>query len=177
MHPLDKFKYCPVCGSDRFAESDNKSKQCPKCGFRYYLNAVAAVAAFIVDTDNNRLLLCKRGKEPEKGTWDLPGGFVDPGESAEEAIAREISEELNLKTHNIRYLFSIPNEYYYSGFNVRTLDMFYMVEVGDLSGLMPNDDVEKVEFFPFNMVDISTIGLKSIKMAVEKFLATHIAKP
>lgn len=177
MHPLDKFKYCPACGSDRFAESDDKSKQCPKCGFHYYLNAVAAVAAFIVDADNNRLLLCKRGKEPEKGTWDLPGGFVDPGESAEDAVKREVLEELNLQTENLRYLFSIPNEYYYSGFNVRTLDMFYFIEVADLTGLTPNDDVDKAEFVSFQMIDISTIGLKSIKVAVEKFLTLYGAKP
>ena len=56
MHPLDKFKYCPVCGADNFTENDDKSKKCHKCGFRYYLNAVSAVAGFIVD-DNNQCLL------------------------------------------------------------------------------------------------------------------------
>ena len=108
MHPLDKFKYCPVCGADNFTENDDKSKKCHKCGFRYYLNAVSAVAGFIVD-DNNRLLLCRRAKEPLKGTLDLPGGFVDIGETAEDAIRREVKEELNLHTDSIRFLFSIPN--------------------------------------------------------------------
>ena len=175
MHLLDKFKYCPACGSDRFVESDEKSKQCLRCGFKYYLNAVSAVAAFVVDNDN-RLLLCRRANDPAKGTWDLPGGFVDPDETAEEAITREIYEELGFEIESFRYLFSIPNEYYYSGFNVRTLDMFYLVQVVDDSKPIAKDDVESAEFIPMDSIDISTIGLKSIKVAVEKFLADYISQ-
>ena len=173
MHPLDKFKYCPVCGADNFTENDDKSKKCHKCGFRYYLNAVLAVAGFIVD-DNNRLLLCRRAKEPLKGTLDLPGGFVDIGETAEDAIRREVKEELNLHTDSIRYLFSIPNEYLYSGFNVRTLDMFFMIKISDLSTLTAKDDVAQAMFIPFDQININSIGLKSIKIAVEKFLASRV---
>ena len=173
MHPLDKFKYCPVCGADNFTENDDKSKKCHKCGFRYYLNAVSAVAGFILD-DNNRLLLCRRAKEPLKGTWDLPGGFVDIGETAEDAIRREVKEELNLHTDSIRYLFSIPNEYLYSGFNVRTLDMFFMIKISDMSTLTPKDDVAQAMFIPFDQININSIGLKSIKIAVEKFLASRV---
>ena len=173
MHPLDKFKYCPVCGADNFTENDGKSKKCHKCGFRYYLNAVSAVAGFIVD-DNNRLLLCRRAKEPLKGTWDLPGGFVDIGETSEDAIRREVKEELNLHTDSIRYLFSIPNEYLYSGFNVRTLDMFFMIKISDMSTLTAKDDVAQAMFIPFDQININSIGLKSIKIAVEKFLASRV---
>ena len=173
MHPLDKFKYCPVCGADNFTENDDKSKKCHKCGFRYYLNAVSAVAGFIVD-DNNRLLLCRRAKEPLKGTLDLPGGFVDIGETAEDAIRREVKEELNLHPDSIRYLFSIPNEYLYSGFNVRTLDMFFMIKISDLSILTAKDDVAQAMFIPFDQININSIGLKSIKIAVEKFLASRV---
>jgi MutT/NUDIX family protein len=173
MHPLDKFKYCPICGADNFTENDDKSKKCHKCGFRYYLNAVSAVAGFIVD-DNNRLLLCRRAKEPLKGTLDLPGGFVDIGETAEDAIRREVKEELNLHTDSIRYLFSIPNEYLYSGFNVRTLDMFFMIKISDMSTLTAKDDVAQAMFIPFDQININSIGLKSIKIAVEKFLASRV---
>ena len=124
--------------------------------------------------DNNRLLLCRRAKEPLKGTWDLPGGFVDIGETAEDAIRREVKEELNLHTDSIRYLFSIPNEYLYSGFNVRTLDMFFMIKISDLSILTAKDDVEQAMFIPFDQININSIGLKSIKIAVEKFLASRV---
>ncbi len=168
-HLLDKFKFCPVCGADGFKSNDWKSKQCPKCGFRYYLNAVSAVAGFIVDADG-KVLLCRRAKEPMKDTWDLPGGFVDAGETAESAIVREIEEELNISPTNISYLFSIPNQYFYSGFNVHTLDMFYKLEVADFSSLKPADDVSEAIFLDANDINISEIGLESIKKAMVRFL-------
>ena len=49
MHVLEKFKYCPVCGSEHFEEQNAKSKCCENCGFEYYLNPSAAVAAFILN--------------------------------------------------------------------------------------------------------------------------------
>lgn len=71
MHPLEKFKYCPVCGSKHFVENDEKSKKCENCGFVYYVNPSAATAAFILN-DKNELLVLTRKKEPAKGTLDLP---------------------------------------------------------------------------------------------------------
>lgn len=172
LHPLEKFRYCPVCGSEQFREQNDRSKLCHQCGFHYYLNAVSAVAGFIVD-NSNKLLLCVRSQEPQKGMLDLPGGFIDIAETAEEAIQREIFEELNLKIDSIEYLFSVPNEYLYSDFNVRTLDMFFKIKIIDFSVLKSKDDVLETVFVSFSDVDIEKIGLKSIKIAVSKFLSIH----
>ena len=46
-HPLDKFRYCPVCGSERFEVNNVKSKKCQACGFTYYMNPSAATVAVI----------------------------------------------------------------------------------------------------------------------------------
>ena len=53
MHPLEKFKYCPVCGSKHFEIHDEKSKKCENCGFEYYLNPSAATAAIILNENEN----------------------------------------------------------------------------------------------------------------------------
>ena len=54
--------------------------------------------------------------------------------------------------------------------------MFYLVQVADFSKPIAKDDVESAEFIPIDSIDISTIGLKSIKIAVKKFLADYISQ-
>ena len=75
-HPLYQFQFCPVCGAKAFVEHNEKAKKCMVCGFVYYFNPSSAVACFIKNA-KGELLLVRRGKEPAKGTLDLPGGFVD----------------------------------------------------------------------------------------------------
>ncbi|MGN1063347.1 MAG: DNA mismatch repair protein MutT, partial [Alphaproteobacteria bacterium] len=74
MHPLNLFRFCPKCGSNRFQESSPFSKKCADCGFEYFKNPVIGVAVAAFDTQD-RLLCIRRGKEPAKGTLGLPGGF------------------------------------------------------------------------------------------------------
>ena len=82
-HPLHLFKYCPRCGSAHFSINDFKSKRCGDCEFVFYFNPLSATVALILDS-KNRLLVARRAKEPAKGTLDLPGGFSDSFETAEE---------------------------------------------------------------------------------------------
>ncbi|MEI7504485.1 MAG: NUDIX domain-containing protein [Paludibacter sp.] len=167
------FTHCPTCGSSAFKQNNIKSKRCEACGFVFYMNASAAVAAFILN-DAGELLVCKRGKEPAKGTWDLPGGFVDGDESAEEAIEREICEELQVKVTKAKYLFSLPNLYEYSGLTVPTLDMFFSCTVEETKHLVPSDDVEDCFFVALNEINPELFGLKSIKKAVALFLKMKV---
>ena len=91
IHPFDTFHYCPKCGG-KFEEHNEKSYRCEQCGFVYYFNPSAATVAVIVN-ERDELLVCRRAKEPAKGTLDLPGGFCDMYETAEEGVAREVREE------------------------------------------------------------------------------------
>ncbi len=111
-HPLELFRYCPKCGSSDFMIHNALSRHCANCGFTYYQNPRASTAAFILNA-RGELLVARRGKEPAKGTLDLPGGFVDNNENAEQGMVREIREETGLviDAGDIRYMFSIPNEW------------------------------------------------------------------
>ena len=101
-HPLSQFRYCPKCGSEHFDIHNEKSKQCKDCGFVYYFNPSSASVALILNKQNE-LLVCRRAKEPAKGTLDLPGGFIDMAETGEEGVAREVKEETGLDVTNITY--------------------------------------------------------------------------
>jgi len=168
-HPLDKFRFCPVCGSARWEINNFKSKHCTDCGFTYYGNPSAAVACFI-QNEAGDLLVCRRAKDPAKGTLDLPGGFVDMDESAEEALRREIKEELNLGLTDIRFLQSLPNLYEYSGMVIHTLDLFFAAKVEDFTPLHAADDVKEAFFRKLNTISPDEFGLVSIKKGIIAFL-------
>lgn len=148
-HPEEVIKYCPRCGSNAFKTNDiGRSFKCEECHLDYYINNSAAVACLIFNPEG-KLLLTRRAIEPAKGMLDLPGGFVDPMESAEAAVIREIKEELGVQVTNAAYLASFPNEYIYSGFSVFTVDLAFVCTIDDLSAIVPADDVSAVEFiFP-----------------------------
>ena len=174
-HVLEKFKSCPVCGSNHFEENNIKSKKCRDCGFTYYLNPSSATVAFILN-EKDEMLVVRRKNEPAKGTLDLPGGFVDMDETGEEGVMREVKEETGLDATEVSYQFSIPNLYLYSGFLVHTLDMFYIVKAKDLSHVQAMDDAEESYWIPLADIHPEEFGLGSIRQGVTKFLAKHKSK-
>ncbi len=169
MHFSELFTHCPTCGSNNFPQNNEKSKRCKSCGFVFYVNPSAAVAAFIINEAGD-LLVCKRGKEPEKGTWDLPGGFVDGNETAENALIREVNEELQAKVIDYKYIFSLPNLYEYSGMTIPTLDLFFICKISNDDKLIASDDVADCFFVPIKDIKTDYFGLKSIKKGVGIFL-------
>ena len=168
QHPLHLFKHCPRCGSTEFNINDEKSKRCGECGFIYYFNPLAATVAIITNS-RGELLVATRSKEPAKGTLDLPGGFCDSYETAEEGVAREVLEETGLKVTGTRYLFTIPNIYNYSGMELHTMDMFFECSVGDTCTLLANDDVAALRWVAIEELDSKDFGLQSISRSIEMF--------
>ncbi|MBN2766900.1 MAG: NUDIX domain-containing protein [Paludibacteraceae bacterium] len=175
MHYSKLFQYCPVCGSSRFVLNNEKSLKCSECDFVLYVNPSSAVAAFVMN-QARELLVCRRAKEPAMGTLDLPGGFVDGNETAEMAVAREIKEELGAETITLKYLFSLPNEYLYSGLTIPTLDMFYECSIADYENIVAADDVAECFFVPLDALNPRDFGLLSIKNAVEIFRNSFVVK-
>lgn len=164
-HPLEIFGYCPRCGSNHFDVHDFKSKKCSNCGFILYFNPIAATVAVIVN-EQGELLVARRAKEPAKGTLDLPGGFADSFETAEEGVAREVAEETGLTVTNTHYLFSLPNKYIYSGFEEHTLDLFFLCKV-ESKPLTPADDVEELRWMAPEKIVAEEFGLLSIRKGIE----------
>ncbi|MDR2815097.1 MAG: NUDIX domain-containing protein [Proteiniphilum sp.] len=168
-HPLQQFQFCPKCGSKQFLEHNEKSKKCAGCGFTYYFNSSAAVVA-VIENGKGEILIARRAKDPAKGALDLPGGFVDMYETAEEAVIREIREETSLSINSLQYLFSIPNIYLYSGFEVHTVDAFFRCKVNEYNHLTAQDDVSELFFLAYDRLNPADFGLHSIRKGVEKLL-------
>lgn len=167
---ISQFRHCPRCGTGALERHSEKSVSCPACGFLFFFNAAAAVAALITDPQN-RLLITRRALNPAQGTLDLPGGFVDTHETAEESLNREVREELNLEITGLRYLFSVPNIYDYAGVRYHTLDLAFACTVRDLKMARPSDEVAEILFLLPEELDANAFGLKSIKEIIVRFIA------
>ena len=168
-HPLALFKYCPCCGAADFSIHDARSKRCGQCGFTYYHNASASTVAVILN-DRAELLVTRRAFEPAKGTLDLPGGFVDPDEAIEAGCLREVKEETGAQAEIVRYLFSLPNTYNYSGFDVHTADSFFLCRLQEGQKVAPSDDAAELMWIPLEKLRPEDFGLGSIRRGVEKLI-------
>lgn len=146
---------------------DARSKRCGSCGFVYYHNASAAVVA-VIRNSCGELLVARRAFSPAKGTLDLPGGFVDPGESIEAGCLREIKEETGAEAGIERYLFSLPNTYSYSGFEVHTADSFFLCRLSEGSIVEAGDDAAELMWLPLSELRAEEFGLASVREGVRR---------
>jgi 8-oxo-dGTP diphosphatase len=90
------YSFCPKCGGRlalRLIEHRERLV-CGQCRFVFYQNSKPCTGVLVID--QNKLLLIKRAIEPFKGYWDIPGGFLEPGEHPEIGAMREILEETGL---------------------------------------------------------------------------------
>ena len=161
------FKYCPNCKSEHFEFPNNVRFICHDCNFTYYHNIAAAVA--IVFTFEDKVLFTVRNVEPDKGKWDLPGGFIDPGENAEEAACREIKEELGIevKPNDLKYITTSPNNYLYKNVPYRTMDIFYEIPLQtDVISITAEDEIQDLIWVKCSEIDVNQIGFVSIRKVI-----------
>ncbi len=161
------FKFCPNCKSEDFSFENNFKFQCNSCNFILYHNIAAAVAVIIKHKD--KILFTVRNVDPDKGMWDLPGGFIDPNENAEEAACREIKEELgiDLLPSNLRYITTAPNNYLYKNVPYRTMDIFYEYSVASNEiSINAKDEIKELIWVNKNEIQTERIGFISIKNVI-----------
>jgi ADP-ribose pyrophosphatase YjhB (NUDIX family) len=114
---LEDVRYCPRCAAEAQIAYP-RSIHCPSCGYGAYYNP-KPVACAIPTADDGELWLMRRGFQPQRGSWSMPGGFVDLGESVEDAARREVQEEMALEIE-IRHLVGV-----YSRAQDRTVVVVY----------------------------------------------------
>jgi 8-oxo-dGTP diphosphatase len=88
-------RFCPFCGQPNRKVVAGRHRKCPACGLHDWRNPAPAVGCAILRPGKAgpEILLSRRAGPPKKGQWDLVGGFLDAGETPEEAVRREVEEE------------------------------------------------------------------------------------
>lgn len=104
-HWLRTSRHCPRCGQPAAAEPGDWGRRCPTCDFTHYPRVSPCVIVLI--HDGPRILLARQPRFPP-GMFGLVAGFVEPGESLEECVAREVAEEVGVQVSDLRYFRSQP---------------------------------------------------------------------
>ncbi|KAA0011912.1 NUDIX hydrolase [Billgrantia pellis] len=161
--------YCCRCGHHPLArgipkDDTHERLYCGACGFVYYDNP-KVIAGAIIEREG-RLLLCQRGIPPRVGTWTLPAGFMERGESVEEAAQREVMEETGIQTEILTpySIFSVPptNELY----------IIYRARLQEWSA-SPGHETLDVKWFHPEEIPWEEIFYPAIRQILERYIDEH----
>ncbi|MFZ5862099.1 MAG: NUDIX domain-containing protein [Nitrospirota bacterium] len=160
--------FCAHCGGQllvRPQASDQRPRPvCSSCGRIVYLDPKVAVGAVI--PHDGGLVLLKRGIEPGYGKWVFPGGFVDRGETLEEAAARETFEEVGLEVTADRLL---------GAYSYREFPVVIVVYVARVTGGRLAAGDETLETRTFSVADLPwpELAFESTRHALHDYLKQH----
>jgi ADP-ribose pyrophosphatase YjhB (NUDIX family) len=142
---LESWKHCPRCGAGLEPLDGGARVECPQCGFRHYASSKPTASGLVLD-DEGRILLARRAQEPDKGKWDLPGGFLNEGEDPREGLRRELMEEASLDVEPLEFFDVVVDRYGDEDDAQWTLNLYWMCRVR--SGTpTPADDVDELTWF------------------------------
>jgi ADP-ribose pyrophosphatase YjhB (NUDIX family) len=140
---LAGWQWCPRCREE--LRGDESRVECGACGFVSYASSKPTAGALVEDGDG-RLLLARRAKEPFKGRWDIPGGFLEEGEHPLDGLRRELREETGLEVEPLEFLGVWMDRYGGDSTAEATLNLYWTarVESGEARAA---DDVDDLRWF------------------------------
>ena len=159
---MKDYRFCPHCGvSLQTSQIEGRRRgHCPQCGYIAYKNPLPSVGA--IGVRDGKILLVKRGREPGKGKWAPPSGFMEGGETPEEACLRELKEETGMEGV-IKELIGVYLEE--SRIYGEVLVVVYLVEITG-GVLKPGDDADEARFFPKG--ELPDLHFSCFRKAIEK---------
>jgi ADP-ribose pyrophosphatase YjhB (NUDIX family) len=170
-----EIRFCPRCATAlemRESEPPDPARPtCPNCGFVHYGNPTPTVQAWI-DRDG-RYLALRRNQDPERGKWNLPGGFVEAGEDGPGAIAREVAEETGLEIEVTRLIGIFASTYGHGEEARSILDIAYRCrETG--GELDISDESDEHAWFPLADFPEPAFGGEQQALAALRAGASHL---
>lgn len=162
--------FCSACGAalvHRVPPGDNLSRGiCDGCGVIHYRNPRLVVGSLPEwnDAGATRVLLCRRAIEPQLGKWTLPAGFMENGESVEDAARRETVEEAgaNIELGDLFSMISVPY--------IHQVHVIYRAKLLDLD-FAPGEESLEVRLFAEHEIPWDEIAFRTIRRSLKHFFA------
>ena len=144
--------FCIRCGARlrrlREAGRARRVPGCPRCAWIDWNNPAPTASVLVLR--RGRVLLVRRAVAPARGAWDVPGGFIERGETAERAALREVREELGADVRIERLIGTFPDVY---GPERRpSINIYFLGRLKRDRALRPRDDVSGFGWFPLDAV-------------------------
>ena len=142
---------------------DHKRRVCKHCSFIDYQNP--KIVAGSVVTSGDEILLCRRAIEPRKGFWTLPAGFMELGETVEEAAAREAMEEAcaRIEIDRTLALYSVPR--------IGQVQVMFRAKLA--SDIAPGPESIEVGLFDWADIPWSELAFPTVVWALTHFAQTR----
>ncbi len=160
-----EYQFCPKCGERlelvQVKPNEPKRLVCAECRFIFFLDP--KVAAGTIFELEGKIVLARRAIDPGYGKWVFPGGFVDRGETVEEAAIREAREEVNADVE-LRELVGV---YSYSG--VPVVVVVFAAELGNET-LQAADECLEIRYFSKEEIPWDELAFSSIRDALKDYL-------
>lgn len=160
-------EYCISCGK-RLTRHNATYYSCPD-GHDFYNNPSTATAVALVN-EKHEILYAKRAHDPQKGLYDLPGGFVEFGEDPSAAIRRELIEEAGIHLGTIDFVTTVTNLY---AENISTTDIIYVSRSWQ-GEPKPADDVEELVWKPIEFMDSNQYAWREMYKPVYTALREYL---
>jgi ADP-ribose pyrophosphatase YjhB (NUDIX family) len=166
-----EYQYCPKCGGKlelrQVKRGEPERLVCTACLFIFFLDP--KVAAGVIFKLDDKIVLARRAIDPGYGMWVFPGGFIDPGETVEEAAIREAREEVNAEVE----LQGLVGVYSYSG-----VPIVVIVHAGKLVGgeLRAADECLEVRSFASDDIPWEDLAFSSVRDALRDYLRRNKRK-
>ncbi|PWB30879.1 NUDIX hydrolase [Pseudomonas sp. SDI] len=155
-------KFCSACGktvTQRIPEGDNRPRYvCDHCQTIHYQNP--NIVTGVLPSHGSRVLLCRRAIEPRRGYWTLPAGFMENGETLEQAARRETVEEAcaRVGAMNLYHLFDLPH--------INQVHVFFRAELTDLDFAVGVESLE-VRLFEESEIPWDELAFRTVNRTLE----------
>ncbi|MBN2104744.1 NUDIX hydrolase [bacterium] len=160
-------QYCLKCGANlkKILKEGFQHSVCHSCGWTYYNNPRPCVTGVIYQKQN--ILFIRRLTPPGKGKWDFPGGFMEIGEHPDQALQREIREEIGCTLSHFRQLGFYP-DYYDTDKQIPILNIVYLCQIHN-DPQNRSDEFDQWTWFPISDLP-ETIAFQAMKNIIHDAL-------